>query len=130
MMNGNHLILIVDDEPEILKLYSLKLQKSGFEVTTAENGQRGIESALGQRKPDLILMDVKMPVMDGIEAFTKLRENPETKDIKIVFLTAFNDLRIPEIDVKVAREIGAAGFIKKGIDLDEFVTKIRQVLAS
>lgn len=129
-MNGNHLILIVDDEPEILKLYSLKLQKSGFEVTTAENGQRGIESALGQRKPDLILMDVKMPVMDGIEAFTKLRENPETKDIKIVFLTAFNDLRIPEIDVKVAREIGAAGFIKKGIDLDEFVTKIRQVLAS
>lgn len=129
-MDGNPLILIVDDEPEILKLYSLKLQKSGFDVITAENGQLGINAALGQKKPNLILMDVKMPVMDGMEAFSKLKENPDTKDIKIVFLTAFSDLRIPETDVKVAQEVGAAGFIKKGIDLDEFVMNIKQILGS
>lgn len=127
-MSNNPLILIVDDDPEILKLYRTKLEKSGFDVATAANGQLGIEAAKGQRRPDLILMDVKMPVMDGAEAFMKLKEDPATCDLKIIFLTAFADLRGSELDEKIAKEIGAADFIKKGVDLDEVVDRIKKIL--
>ena len=127
-MNEKPLILIVDDEPEILKLYEHSLEAAGFEVVTAENGLLGIEAAKREKKPDLILMDIKMPLMDGPEAFVKLKEDQATKNIKIVFLTAFSDIGMPEIDVSYAKELGAADFIKKGIDLDEFVVRVKKSL--
>jgi CheY-like chemotaxis protein len=127
-MDAKPLILIVDDEPEIVKLYSRKLEKMGYDVISAENGLLGVEAALGQRRPDLILLDLKMPIMDGAEAFMKLKEHPATKDIKIVFLTAFSDLRVPEFDAKIAQQVGASDFIKKGIDLDEFGGRVKQLL--
>jgi CheY-like chemotaxis protein len=127
-MSEKPLILIVDDEPEILKLYGAKLSKSGFDVVTAENGLLGIEAAKQSRQPNLILMDLKMPLMSGVEAFNKLQEDPSTTNIKVIFLTAFSDLRVPEVDAKFASEIGASDFIRKGIDLDELVTKVRDAL--
>lgn len=123
------LILVADDEPEILKIYRTKLEKSGFAVETAENGAVAVEMAK-KTHPNLILMDVKMPVMDGVEAFTKLKEDPATKDIRVIFLTAFSDTRLPEIDNKFAAEIGALDFLKKSIGLGELVDKVRQYLDS
>lgn len=127
-MENKPIILIADDEPEIIKIYQTKLEKAGFGVLTAENGAMAIEVAKREPHPNLILMDVKMPVMDGVEAFGKLREDPVTKNIKVVFLTAFSDTRLPEVDNKFAAEMGASDFIKKGIDLSELVTRVKQYI--
>jgi CheY-like chemotaxis protein len=129
MTQSPPLILIVDDEPDVLTTYKTKLERSDFRVLTATNGEEGVAAAVANH-PDLILMDVKMPVMDGVEAQQKLKDDPTTKDIKVVFLTAFSDPTRPEIDAKFAEENGALDFIKKGIGLDDFVTKIRGYLAS
>ncbi len=126
-MTDQALILLVDDEPDILTLYQTALVQAGFQVITAANGAEAIETAK-QKHPSLILIDVKMPVMDGVEAAIKIRENPETANSKIVFLTAFSDPAKPEVDVKAAKEIGALDFIKKGIPLTELVDKVRQYL--
>lgn len=118
------IILIVDDEDQILTIYRTKLEQEGFRVVTAKNGLQAIEAAKNE-KPDLVIMDVKMPVMDGVEAALKLKEDPATKGVKIVFLSAFGDID-KEVDRKVAKEIGALDFIKKGISLNELVSEVRK----
>jgi two-component system phosphate regulon response regulator PhoB len=130
-MDTNHkpaLILLVDDEADILSVYRAKLERVGFRVITASNGAEAVQMATEQR-PDLTLMDMKMPVMDGITAQMKLKENPATANLKVVFLTAFSDPMGPEIDEKSAKENGALDFLRKGIGLDEFVDKVRGYLA-
>ena len=120
-------ILLVDDEEEILMVYKKKLERSGFKVFTASNGEEAIALAKSQH-PDLMIMDMKMPVMDGITAQQKIRELPELKGLKVVFLTAFSDPMKLEIDEDVAKQVGAVGFIRKGIDLDELVVKVKGYL--
>lgn len=126
-MDRKFKVLLVDDEPEILDLYTIKLETAGMEVLRASNGGESLKVA-AEKKPDLIIMDVKMPIMNGIDAFARLKENPETKDIPVVFLTAFSDLEMPEVDVKYAKEVGAADFIRKGMNLDQFVAKVKEHL--
>ena len=89
-MAEQKLILIVDDEPAFREIFGAKFAADGFRIETAENGQIGIEKAKAL-KPDLILMDVNMPVMDGATAVLKFRDDPETKDLKVVFLTNLGD---------------------------------------
>lgn len=127
MTNQPPLILIVDDEPDIVSFYKTKIERSGFRVISAPDGAQGVQIATAER-PDLILMDVKMPIMDGVAAHQKLKENPATKDLKVVFLTAFSDPMRPQTDKELSKETGALDFIKKGIGLDELVTKIRGYL--
>lgn len=129
-MDINHepaLVLLVDDEVEVLSVYKTKLEQAGFRVITAPDGAQAVQMTIEQH-PDLVLMDMKMPVMDGITAQSKLKENPATKDVKVVFLTAFSDPLNPEIDEKSAKENGALDFIKKGIGLDELIMKVRGYL--
>ncbi|OHB24441.1 MAG: hypothetical protein A3J67_02280 [Parcubacteria group bacterium RIFCSPHIGHO2_02_FULL_48_10b] len=79
-----------------------------------------------QKNPDLILLDMRMPVMDGAETIMKLKEDPATKDLKVIFLTALSDR--PEhisTDVKAAKEVGALDYFKKDIDLNELVDRVR-----
>jgi two-component system alkaline phosphatase synthesis response regulator PhoP len=121
------LVLLVDDEPEILDLYSFSLKEAGFDIITAPNGQEALRIAR-EKQPQLVLMDVKMPVMDGVEACMKLKEDPATKAIKVVFLTAFSDPNHPEVDLALAKGIDAMDYIRKGISLDEFVVKVRGYL--
>ena len=80
-------ILVVDDEQDILELIRHTLNKEGYEVHVAANGQQAVEKAK-KIKPSLILMDVMMPVMDGMEACRQLKEDPETATLPIIFLTA------------------------------------------
>jgi CheY-like chemotaxis protein len=117
------LILLVDDDPEMLTMYKTKLLRSGFQVATAPDGAEGVRMA-AQEMPELILMDMKMPVMDGVTALQKIKENPGTKDLKVVFLTAFSDPMKVESDMQLSKDIGALDFIKKGINLDELVKRI------
>lgn len=123
------LILIVDDEENFREIFGAKLSADGYRIETAENGQMGIEKAK-QLKPNLILMDVNMPVMDGASAVLKLREDPETKDMKVAFLTSLGDPRaeMQEINKKFSGEFGAQGYLKKTDDLDVLSANVKQLL--
>lgn len=123
----NKKILIVDDEPDILSIYAETLTEAGFDVSTATNGEECLQKA-ELLMPDLVLLDVKMPVMDGVMTLSKMRENPKMKDLRVVFLTAFGDPKFIETDVDIAKQLGATDFIKKGIDLDALATRIKEIL--
>lgn len=129
-MNEPPLVLIVDDEAYFCEVFSTKLNAVGFRTETAENGKQALVKAKNL-KPDLILMDVRMPVMGGIEAMEKLKEDPATKDIKIVFLTVLgeSDVDMQEIDKKISKEVGAIGYIKKTENLDSIIEQIKQYIS-
>ena len=104
-----------------------QLDRAGFRTITASNGEQGIAVAKAQM-PDLILMDMKMPVMDGVAAQQALKGDPATTNLKVVFLTAFSDPMHPEVDEYLSKTVGAVDFIKKGIGLDELVEKVKGYL--
>ena len=123
------LVLVVDDEPDISAILRTKLEAAGMRVQTAANGKEAIVVAT-KEKPDLIVMDVRMPVMSGTEAITKIKEDPALRDTKVVFLSNFGEEEEINawIDQKYAREMGAVDYIKKGEDLGKVVEKIQQLL--
>ena len=128
-MSEQPLILIVDDEASFREIFSMKLKSAGYRIDTAANGAEGIEKAKAI-KPDLVLMDVNMPVMDGATAVLKLRDDPETKDQKVAFLTSLGDPRreMEDIHVQFSESFGAQGYLKKTDDLDSLVEKIKGFL--
>jgi len=128
-MAEQKLILIVDDEPAFREIFGAKFAADGFRIETAENGQIGVEKAKAL-KPDLILMDVNMPVMDGATAVLKLHDDPETKDLKVVFLTALGDPKkeIQELNHKFSQDFGAQGYLKKTDDLNALNEQVKTFL--
>jgi len=126
-MHKPPLVLIVDDDSQIIDLFTTKLKSAGFSVAKAYNGKDGIESAKTQ-KPDLILLDLKMPVMDGAEALQRLHDDPETKGLKVAILSSFNDWSAIKMNQETAKALGAIDFIEKGIDLNELVTKVKSFI--
>lgn len=85
-------ILIVDDEESIVEALSSHLKKEGFDISVAVNGKEGLEKALSEH-PDLILLDIMMPVMNGIEMFKELRKDEWGKTVNIILLTILDDLQ-------------------------------------
>ena len=128
-MEKQPLVLIVDDEPDFRDIFRAKLGAEGMQVETAENGQVGVSRAK-ELRPDLILMDVKMPVMDGAAAVLKLRDDPEMKDVKVAFLTSLGDPRgeIDGMNHRLAIEFGVQAYLRKTDDLDELSEKIKALL--
>lgn len=116
-------ILVVDDEQDILELIRHTLNKEGYEVHVAANGQQAVEKAK-KIKPSLILMDVMMPVMDGMEACRQLKEDPETSTLPIIFLTA----RSEEFAELAGFEAGADDYISKPIRSRVLLSRIRAIL--
>ncbi|WP_432714841.1 response regulator transcription factor [Pedobacter sp.] len=116
-------ILIVDDEPDILELVEYNLKKEGYQVYVASNGKDGIAVA---RKvhPDLIILDIMMPVMDGIEACRLMRSIPEFKNTFMVFLTA----RSEEYSEIAGFNVGADDYIAKPIKPRALVSRINAIL--
>lgn len=123
------LILVVDDEPDFREIFSMKLMASGYRVETAANGAEGVEKAKAL-KPNLVLMDVNMPVMDGATAVLKLRDDPEAKDIKVAFLTSLGDphREMQDLNIKYSENFGAQGYLRKTDDLDTLVERIKSFL--
>lgn len=109
-MSKVYKILAVDDDADILELLQYNLQKDGYDVRTANNGKKAVEVAK-EFAPDLVLMDIMMPVMDGVEACRQLREMPDLAETHIIFLTA----RSEEYSEIAAFEVGADDFINKPI---------------
>jgi two-component system alkaline phosphatase synthesis response regulator PhoP len=116
-------ILLVDDEPDILLLLKYNLEKEKFLVRTASNGREGIEVAK-DFLPDIIVLDVMMPEMDGIEACIELRELPELKNVLITFLTA----RGEDYSQIAGFESGADGYITKPIKPRVLVSRLKALL--
>lgn len=116
-------VLIVDDEQDILEFLSYNLEKEGFEVYTAENGKVGVEKAK-KNNPDIVLLDVMMPEMDGIEACRQLRELPQFSNTIIAFLTA----RTEDYSQIAGFETGADDYISKPIKPRVLVSRLRALL--
>ncbi len=129
MSEKQPLILIVDDEPAFREIFGTKLGSDGFRIETAENGEEGVKKAK-ELLPDLILMDVKMPKMDGAEAVLKLKEDPATAGIKVIFLTSLGDPRseMHAMSRKFSQDFGAQGYIKKTEDLETLTEKVKSYL--
>jgi len=122
-------ILIVDDDDNFLEIFSAKLKAAGFDVKTAEGGENGVKAAKAI-KPDMILMDMEMPDLNGAAVTMKLKEDPVTKDIKIVFLTNYGDPRIDakNTDIHFSKELGAFDYLRKTDDLDSTVSRVKEIL--
>lgn len=116
-------ILLVDDEPDILEFLSYNLSKEGYAVLTAGNGAQAIEIA-GREIPDLIILDVMMPDMDGIETCRVLRENSKLADTVIAFLTARNE----DYSQIAGFDSGADDYITKPIKPKVFVSRVKALL--
>jgi len=123
MNNAGQKILIVDDEPDILELIEYNLKKEGYQVFTATNGQEGITVAK-KVHPDLIILDIMMPKMDGIEACRLMRAIPEFKNTFMVFLTA----RSEEYSEIAGFNVGADDYIAKPIKPRALVSRINAIL--
>lgn len=113
-------ILIVDDEPDILELLSYNLRKEGFAVLQGNNGKQGLMLAT-EHLPDVIVLDIMMPEMDGFETCKALRAHPPTAHIPVIFLTA----KSGEIDEILGLELGADDFIQKPISPRLLVSRIK-----
>lgn len=116
-------ILLVDDEPDLVSTVRYRLEFSHCEVITAADGKEGLEKAASE-KPDLILLDTNMPVMNGHEMLERLRNNPNLKDIPVIMLTALCE---PQ-DVAAASAHDIADYIIKPFDFTELMEKIMNVL--
>ena len=120
---AQHTVLVVDDEPINIQLLQRKLEWDGIHVLTADNGELCLEISKEQR-PDLILLDVMMPGMDGFAVCQKLREDKLTKAIPVIFVTAHNSKK----GKLEGLEAGAVDYITKPVDLDETIARVRTQL--
>jgi len=118
------LILFVEDEPTLQKTLGRALEGDGYEVQSALDGQSGL-ALVGRIKPDLILLDLILPKMDGFEVLKKLKENPETKGIPVIVLT---NLESPQ-DIEKALSGGATSYlVKANYELEDVVKKIKDIV--
>lgn len=117
-------ILIVDDEADIREAIADVLSQSGFEVLQAENGEVGLSTALALH-PDLILLDIVMPVMNGQDMLMKLREDVWGKTVKVAMLTSMDDTK----NVAESYSGSVADYlVKSQVDIDDFVTQVKRLL--
>jgi two-component system alkaline phosphatase synthesis response regulator PhoP len=115
-------ILVVDDEQDILDLLKYNLEKEGYRVLTARDGKKALDQA--RHSPDLILLDVMMPEMDGWEVCTQLKRDPNTEHIPVIFLTA----KGTEFDEVLGLELGADDYIVKPIAVRSLLARVKAAL--
>ncbi len=123
MANSDYKILIVDDEPDIIEFITYNLEKEDFKVVSASDGLAAIERA-EEEQPDLILLDIMMPELDGVEVCRKLRTKPEMDESIIAFLTARNE----DFTLISALEAGGDDFITKPIRPRVLISRVRALL--
>ena len=117
-------IVLVEDESQIARLIEFKLRKEGYQVTWKENGEEALE-AIKAEKPDLVLLDVMMPVMDGYEVLRQIKEDENLKSIPVIMLTA----RAQERDVVKGIDLGAQDYITKPFHPAELLVQVKRILA-
>jgi len=116
-------ILVIEDNEQNLYLMTFILEKNGYQTITAQEGQAGIEAACRER-PDLIILDIQLPVMDGYEVARRLKEKPESKDIPIVAVTSYAMVG----DREKILAAGCKGYIEKPINPETFIDQLEKYL--
>lgn len=116
-------IVLAEDEPRLARLVEFKLKKEGYQVICKGNGEEALE-AIKAEKPDLILLDVMMPVMDGYEVLRRVKEDESLKNIPVVMLTA----RTQERDVVKGIDLGADDYITKPFHPAELLARVKRIL--
>ena len=116
-------ILVVDDEPDYVSTIQYHLKWSGYEVITATNGEEGLEKAIAE-KPDLILLDTSMPVMNGWEVLERLRQNGEVGETPVIMVTARCEVQ----DINTASSYGISDYVAKPFDFAKLMEKISKAL--
>ncbi len=118
-------VLVIDDEPNIVQTLQDRLEMNDYQVITATDGKVGLEKATSE-VPDIILLDVIMPIMDGLEMLERLRKNNTTNKIPVIMLTA----RSQSQDITRANNYGIEDYVVKPFDLSELLEKIEAILES
>ncbi len=117
-------VLVVDDDRDIRELVAMKLRFDGIEVLAASNGRDALE-VLGENKVDLVVLDLMMPVMDGIETCRQIRASKEWKDLPVIMLTA----RAQSDVVELGFDVGATDYVIKPFSPRELLSRVRATLA-
>ncbi|MCU0561132.1 MAG: response regulator [Desulfobacterales bacterium] len=116
-------ILIVDDEPSIIVALQFLMEQNGYRTLVAFSGEEAME-AVARHHPDLILLDIMLPVVDGFEVCQRVRENPAWKDIRIVMVTALGS----DVNVTKGLDLGADAYITKPFSNAELVAKVKELI--
>lgn len=114
-------ILLVDDEPDFLSVIRMRLSNEGYQVICASHGKDALDK-IKIRRPDIIISDVMMPVMDGVDFFQEIKTDPETKDIPFIVITVKDKLQ------ESFKAVGIDDFVAKPFEIDELLGKIRKIL--
>lgn len=123
-MNSKQKILLIEDDKMLLEMYSSKFTREGYDIVTAENGSEGLKSAR-EHKPDLILLDIILPKLDGFAALKEIRKDAEIKDVPVILLTNLGQ----DQDIQKGKALGADDyFVKANHTPTEVVEKVRQLL--
>jgi DNA-binding response OmpR family regulator len=124
MVKGKYKILVIDDEPAVVELLKYCLEKHGYKAITAKSGAEGLKKANSQ-KPDLILLDIIMPEMDGFTVLRQLRAENSTCKLPIILLTAKSEIN----DVFEAEKYRATDYVIKPVELSELLKLLEKYLA-
>ena len=117
-------VLLVDDDPVILKLLQVNFEMEGYTVMTAADGVEGLEKARSER-PDIVLLDIMMPRMDGLQVTQALKGDDSTKDIPIILLSA----KAQASDIQAGRDMGADDYLTKPFDPLELLERVGDLLS-
>lgn len=117
-------VLVVDDDRDIRELVAMKLRFDGIEVLAAANGQEALE-VLGRNDVDLVVLDLMMPVMDGIETCRQIRASQDWKELPVIMLTA----KAQSDDVELGFDVGATDYVIKPFSPRELLSRVRSTLA-
>ena len=116
-------ILVADDDKDLVMALAIRLRAAGYDVISAHDGEEAYQLAV-ENKPDLIILDVRMPAGGGFSSIDRLKHSLTTRNIPVIFLTAFDDEQMRE----EGRKLGAAGFFRKPFDDAEFMAVIAEVM--
>lgn len=117
-------VLIVDDEPDIVKVVAFRLNKEGYEVSIATDGEKALE-ALDKNKPDIVLLDITLPRLNGYEVCARMKASEVLKDIPVIFVTA--SLSTEEFEQRFLKT-GAQGYVFKPFEFDVLSQKIKDIM--
>jgi DNA-binding response OmpR family regulator len=116
-------ILIVDDEPSIIVALQFLMEQNGYETLVAFSGEEAME-AVASHRPDLILLDIMLPVVDGFEVCQRVRENPDWRDIRIVLVSAMGS----EANVTKGLDLGADAYVTKPFSNAQLIAQVKELL--
>jgi DNA-binding response OmpR family regulator len=116
-------ILIIDDDPDWVRMVSMRLQRNGYQVEAAFDAIQAVSQTV-KLKPDLVLLDIMLPAGSGVGVLKNLRENVKTFNIPVIVLTGISDKQTKE----AAEKLGISGYFVKPVDMDKLIEKLKEVL--